>query len=55
MDRESGFYWVKFDGEREVAEYYADNHMWQVIGCEMGHHISNEDVGERIEPPKESK
>jgi hypothetical protein len=34
MEREAGYYWVKFDGKYFIAEYkYSE---WYVCGCSSG-------------------
>jgi len=52
MERESGFYWVKYQGELEVAEFTSGS-MWYLAGNEIAY-TSNEmdEINEtKLHPP----
>ena len=59
MERESGFYWVKYDNKWEVAEFGGDGlggFWWMRTGdeCDYGTDEMDE-IGERINPPTGDK
>lgn len=51
--RESGFYWVKFEGNWIVAEYYNFTHHWELCGVYDKHYERDfEAINEtRLTPP----
>ena len=49
MNRESGYYWIRFADEWGIAEYFDDSNDWLLIGSEES--FSDEDfeeIGERV-------
>jgi hypothetical protein len=44
MKRESGYYWVRFYDEWEVARYYSESKEWQLTGADR--HFSDNSLNE---------
>jgi hypothetical protein len=60
MDRESGYYWVRYGGEWDVFQLwlYSSTKVlaWYRAGTDLSYREEDfDEIGERIEPPKESK